>query len=519
MRIPPRPPLVRCLLGMMLFTGLPAPRAAADPVEYLPPSHWAYDDLLALWSRGVVDSLNVASRPWSRIEIARALSRVTGEGRSDPVFQRLEWQFARELAVIGAVGGPAETPPLLSLRDGDSEVRVTFGADGSAAGTPPGDARIAPGSGVFVRARAYLPPSGFVLAEVRAQRTGTDRMIGDSIVKNEDLYLDTGEAYVTVAPAGFEVLFGLAETRWGPGRTGTLLLSDASDPFPVLRLRKIFAGRLELDTFHGTLVQSDHRHVAMHRLTLRVTPSLSLGIAEAARYDASAPELLYLLNLVPYTLLERFSQKHAERVPEISQRNNVMMAGDLTWRFRQNASLWAEFLLDDLATETADMPHRMAWQTGAAIGFRAGRWPAELTLEHTKVFRFTYSVSYDRNYIFSGRPLGYPDGPDRERYAVRLRADPAPAWTVALDTDLLRRGEGFLGESWDATNPLDQWSGATLTGTVESVIRVMPSVAWTPRDNARLRAGLGVRSARNADHVRERTRTDPEAFVELMVHR
>jgi hypothetical protein len=165
------------------------------------------------------------------------------------------------------------------------------------------------------------------------------------------------------------------------------------------------------------------------------------------------------------------------------------------------------------------MPHRMAWQAGAAIGFRAGRWPAELTLEHTKVFRFTYSVSYDRNYIFSGRPLGHADGPDRERYAVRVRADPAPAWTVALDTDLLRRGEGFLGESWDADLPLDPWSGATLTGTVESVIRVMPWVAWTPRDNARARAGVGVRHARNADHVNDRSRTDPEAFFELMVHR
>jgi hypothetical protein len=492
--------------------------AAADPVEYLPPSHWAYDDLTALWNRGLVDSLNVATRPWSRVEIARALARVAGGDRGDPVFLRLERQFARELAAIGAEA-PAETPPLLSLRDGDSEARLVVGADGRAAGTPPGDARFAPGSGVFLRGRAWLAPGGFVLAEVRAQRTGLDRGIGDSLVKNRDFYLDTGEAYVTVSPAGFEMLFGLAETRWGPGRTGTLLLSDAADPFAVLRLRRKFAGRLELSLFHGTLVQSDNRHVAMHRLSLRVSPALTLGFAEAARYDARSPELLYLLNLVPYTLVERFSQKHAELPPEISQRNNVMMAADVTWRFRRDASLWAEFLLDDLATETADMPHRMAWQAGAALSFRLGRWPAEAMLEHTKVFRFTYAVSYDRDYIFSGRPLGYADGPDAERYALRLRADPAEAWTVALDAGLLRRGEGFLGEFWDAGNPLEPWSGASLTGTVESAARVTPSAAWTPRDNVRVRAGAGVVHVRNADHVRDRSRTDPEAFVELMVHR
>jgi len=509
--------LAPALLALVGATA-PVSPAAADPVEYLPASHWAYDDLLALWNRGMLDSLNVASRPWSRIEIARALNRVEADERGDPVFLRLERQFAYELGWLDA-DGPSETAPLVSIPDGDSELRLSVGADGSARGAPPGDARFDAGSGGFIRGRAYLRPHGFALAEVRAQRTGTDRSIGDSIVKNEDFYLDTGEAYVTLAPRGFEMLFGLTDTRWGPGRTGTLLLSDAPDPFAVLRLRKKFADRLELSTFHGTLVQSDNRHVAMHRLSLRVTPSLTVGVAEAARYDARTPELLYVLNLIPYTVLERFSAKHRERVPDLEQRNNVMMAGDLTWRFRRNASLWAEFLLDDLATETADMPHRMAWQLGAALAFRAGSYPAEALLEHTKVFRFTYAVFYDRNYIFAGSPLGYADGPDTERWTVRLRTDPAPAWTLGLDTDLLRRGEGFLGEFWDNATPLEAWSGATLTGTVESVIRVMPNAAWTPRDNARVRAGVGIRRVMNADHVRDRTRTDPEAFLELSVRK
>ena len=518
MRLRPRFTVLASALVGLAAAAAPLSPAAADPVEYLPASHWAYDDLLALWNRGVLDSLNVAGRPWSRIEIARALDRVAAEERDDPVFVRLERQFAYELGWLRP-DGPTETAPLFTVPDGNSELRLSVGADGSASGAPPGDAQFVPGSGAFIRGRAYLRPHGFVIAEVRAQRTGSDRSIGDSIIKNEDFYLDTGEAYVTVAPRGFEMLFGLTDTRWGPGRTGTLLLSDAPDPFAVLRLRKKFADRLELSTFHGTLVQSDKRHVAMHRLSLRITPSLTIGVAEAARYDADAPELLYLLNLLPYTMLERFSQKYRERNPDIDQRNNVMLAGDLIWRFRRGASLWTEFLLDDVATETADMPHRMAWQLGAAFAFRAGPYPAEAVVEHTKVFRFTYATFYDRNYIFAGKPLGYVDGPDTERWTVRLRTDPAPAWTIGVDADLLRRGEGFLGEFWDNATPLDPWSGATLTGTVETVIRVVPSAAWTPRDNARVRAGIGLRRVMNADHVRDRTRTDPEAFLELMVRK
>lgn len=522
MRIPPPPRPFRSAVLAAARVGavlaLTASGASADPVEYLPPAHWAYDDLLALWNRGVVDSLNVASRPWSRIEIARALGHVEDADRNDPLVRRLEWQFARELERIGKPGR-AETSPLLRLREGESELRLTAGAEGRVSGAPASDARIQPGSGGFLRARAYLQPHGFLITDLRLQRTGSDRDIGDAVIKNEDLYLDTGETYVTVSPAGFELLFGLAETRWGPGRSGTLLISDAPDPFAVLRLRRTFGGRLELDTMHGTLVQTDNRHVAMHRLSVRVSGTLTLGFAESARYDAPAPELLYLLNLVPYSLLERFSQKHRALEPGMDQRNNVMMAGDVVWRFRRDARLWAELLLDDVATELGYQPHRMAWQAGVAISTRLGRIPFDVGLEHTKVFRFTYSVAYDRNYIFSGRPLGYADGPDVERWTLRLKADPAAEWSLAMDADLLRRGEGFLGESWDTTTRMDPWSGLSLTGVVESTLRAVPSVAWIPRDNVRLAAGVGVRHARNAGNVRGRTRTDPEAFLEMMVHK
>jgi hypothetical protein len=248
-----------------------------------------------------------------------------------------------------------------------------------------------------------------------------------------------------------------------------------------------------------------------------MSPSLSIGVAESARYDAAAPELLYLLNLFPYTVLERFSLKHRERTPEPDQRNNVMMAGDLVWRFREGGRLWAELLLDDVATELGDMPHRLAWQAGVSQHTRIGGAPGRIELEYTKVFRFTYAVSYGRNHILGERPLGFAGGPDSESYSLRVTADPAPEWSVTVDAGLLRGGEGFLGESWDPNVPLDPWSGASLTGVVESTVSLVPSVAWIPRDNVRVRAGVGVRRSTNADHVRGRTETDPEGFLELQV--
>jgi hypothetical protein len=506
------------LAALALGASALAPCAArAQPIEYLPTTHWAYEDLSALAGRGVVDSLNLASRPWSRVEIARALDRADGAG--DPLLARLEREFAKELVWIGRQRGPRETPPLLSLRDEDSEARLTVGVDGGARGAPPEKMRIDVGSGLRMRAQAYLGKDLYLGAEVRAQRTGADHPIGDSLVKGQDFYLDAGETYVTFAPRGLELLFGLTRMRWGAGTLGTLLLSDAADPYPTFGFRKRFAGALEFRALHGTLVQSDRRHVAMHRLTWFATETLSIGIAEGARYDAEAPELLYLLNLVPYTLVERFSLKNAEKQPEVDQRNNVMMAADVVWRIGSGARVYGEFLLDDLATETADMPHRMAWQLGAAVYPKVRNAPVELLFEYSKVFRFTYSVFYDRNYIFSGRPLGFVDGPDVERYAVRLKADPAAAWSFALDAELLRGGEGYLGEFWDPSIPLDPWSGLDLSGVVESTVRLMPSLTWIPRDNVWLRGGAGLRSIRNPGHADAGTETDLEAFVELDVRK
>jgi hypothetical protein len=504
--------------------------AGAVPAEYLPTSHWAYEDLETLWTRGVLDSLSLSARPWTRVEIARALevAKTPAAGR-DPVYRRLAREFARELAFIDAPDAPRETPPLVAIRDGESEIRLSVGVDGIARGAPPSKTQIESGSGAFVAARGYLWPRIFFLTEVRAERTGTDRSIGDSLVRNEDFYLNTGEAYISFAPKYLELTLGLTETRWGPGSTGTLLLSDASIPYGSVRVRLRFAGRLELQTLSGILVQSDHRQLAAHRLALHVTPNLSLGVAEAARYDASSPELLYLLNLLPYTLVERFSALNRERTPEIDQRNNVMMSFDAVWRFRPGGRVWGEFLLDDFATESNDMPHRMAWQFGAAADGVIGSKPVGALFEYTKVFRFTYAVHYDRNFIFRDDPLGFHRGPDSEHYRLRLRADPAVAWSVALDVEWRRQGEGFLGEAWcrpgqpepmeSVCSPpgetFDQWSGLHLTGVIESTLRVTPSVAWAPRDNVRLRAGLGVRSVRNAGHVEGSSDADPELFVSV----
>jgi hypothetical protein len=458
------------------------------PREFLPTDHWAYEDLESLWTEGQLESLNLAVKPWSRIEIATALAGALADSegdRDDPRLQRLLREFATELSWLNVESGFREPSPLVQVEEPNARFRCHAGGEFLLAGAPPDKAQLQAGSGIFVRAKAYIEPGLYVGTEVRAHRTGvtSDRNIGDSLIKSEDLFLDTREAYFSLSSSYIDVTTGFTETRWGPGRSGTLLLSDAAPPYATLRLHRAIAGRLFFDALTGILVQGDERQLAAHRLTWRISRTLWLGVAEAARYDARSPELLYVINLIPYTVVERVGSKYREKVPDTNPRNNVMWSADVVWRPAPGTRLYAEYLLDDLATETADMPHRMAFQAGIGRNLRAGRVPLEISAEFTKIFRFVYSTYYGRDFVYGNRPLGFAEGPDTELYALSLTADLQRDWRATIGLAWLRRGEGTIGEAWQPGTDYDAWDGAKLSGEVSGSLRGFVTARWTPLAN------------------------------------
>jgi hypothetical protein len=463
-------------------------RAAAHPNEFLPTDHWAYEDLESLWTEGQLESLNLSVKPWSRIEIATALAEAlaqSDEAQRDPRLERLLREFATELSWLNVESGFRKPPPLVEVEEPNARFRCHAGGEFLFAGAPADKAQFKTGSGVFVRAKAYIEPGLYVGTEVRANRTGvtSDRNIGDSLIKNEDLFLDTREAYFSLSSSYIDVTAGFTETRWGPGRSGTLLLSDAAPPYATVRFRRAIAGKLFFDALTGILVQSDERQLAAHRLTWRISRTLWLGVAEAARYDARSPELLYVINLIPYTVVERIGSKYRAETPATNPRNNVMWSADVVWRPARNTRLYAEYLLDDLATETADMPHRMAFQAGIARNLRAGHVPLEIAAEFTKVFQFVYATYYGRDFVYGDRPLGFAEGPDTELYALSLTADVQRDWRATIGMEWLRQGEGTIGEAWQQGTSYAAWDAAKLSGEVSGSLRGFVTARWTPVAN------------------------------------
>lgn len=109
------------------------------PHEFLPTDHWAYEDLESLWTEGRLETLNLAVKPWSRIEIATALAAdlaKTEDARRDPRFERLLREFATELSWLNAESGHSEPAPVAEIKKPNPQFRGQVVGDYLIAGTP-----------------------------------------------------------------------------------------------------------------------------------------------------------------------------------------------------------------------------------------------------------------------------------------------------------------------------------------------------------------------------------------------
>jgi hypothetical protein len=374
------------------------------------------------------------------------------------------------------------------------------------------DGEIPPGNTAGVTIRAYLPKRVFALTDVGVEKIVDDNPLGDAIVKNSDWYLSTGSAYLSLRTEPVDLAAGLIRNRWGPGSSGTLLLSDAALSYPALFFAKTFGERGRFTALTAALHYPENRWFSAHRVEFRVGSRLRIGVHESVAYGATAApgagqveeasggvNPLYAIGLIPYTLVQRILDRTAEGGVR-PHRNNIMMGGDFVWRIGGGLRVDGELLVDDLATETSTQPHRLAFQAGCSYSGELFGSSADLRAEIVKVYRYTYAVFYGANFLLDGVPLGYGIGPDVERYELSFERDLSTDLEAGLGIDLTRKGESEAGEFWDPDDPQSQNAAATLSGTVETTLFPHLRARGTWRDVVWVQARLGPVHVENAEH-------------------
>jgi len=495
------------LLGLFpLLAG--ASSVPAQPAEYLPIQSPLYEDIEALAARGYLRSLPTYSRPLARVDLAEALldaRRRSPEAEPDLHVRRLERELWRELEEIAdTLSAPHETGPLLDLGQREQRFRVSL------AGHLRGDFdetreaahyRLRDESSVSARASLQLWPAVGAFEELGITRIRGQREFIDAIALHTDLEATVLRGELTARVSRLTAALGYDAQRWGPGARGTLLLSGAQGPMEFFSLQGSTRGRVSVAGTALTAVISaaDDQYLAAHRIEIGA-PRLVIGLAEAARYRSDGVDLLYASGLLPYTIIERIRIREASNDSlRRTERANVMASADVSFRAWPGLTAYGELLVDDFATESADMPNRIAYQLGLRSERPYGSHFVHLLGEYTRVRNFTYSVEYGEDYIYRGRSLGFVLGPDVENVFVEAAFDLSAAWQLRWSGDFTNRGEGRLGIPWVAAQgPV---STAGLSGIVEERREVWGDARWFPRDNVDVSAGLGYRRLRNENNA------------------
>ena len=507
--------LIACAAGAS-FPAAGVRAAAALPAELLPSSHTLYEDLEALVARGLLPSYPIHTRPLVRTDIARALIESRdrdGAIESDLHYQRLARELAREIADLGATPPTPETGPLLDVGGREQRFRVAL------AGHARGDYdekraihwRLRDESSVAARMGLVLWPGFGAFEEIGVTRIRGQREFIDAIALHTDLEATVLRGELTGRVKALTAALGYDSFRWGPGRRGTLLLSDAAGPMNFLLLQGSVRGKIGVtgSALNAVISAADHRYLAAHRIELDLPPRWSLGLSEAARYSSDGLDPLYVVGLLPYTVIERIRIREASNDSlRALERANVMASADLAFRISHGLTLYGELLVDDYATKNSGMPNRIGYQ----LGFRSDRpWGAHAVHflgEYARVRNYTYSVYYGEDFIYRARPLGYPLGPDVENVYLESAFDISRDWQLRWSGDFTNHGEGRLGVPWLPSQ--GGVSTAGLSGVVEERREVWGDARWMPRDNVDLSAGAGFRRVRNDTNV---AGSDREAWL------
>jgi hypothetical protein len=503
----------RAYVAVVLAAALIAPASApALPIEYLPVRHAAYDEIETLAAEGLLDSLNIYTRPLARVDVAAALLRARRRHAtitSNPNYQRLERELARELTDLGAPPERPESRLLVDTGPGTQRGRLSIATHLRGDYDPDregAEARLRDESSLTARGSIQLSPVFGAYEELGVTRIRSQREFIDAIAAHSDLEMAVMRAEITARTGPIGIAAGYEQFRWGPGRRGTLLLSDAAGPITFFQYGGSFGGRVTATAFSGVLSKADGRYMAAHRLEALVTPRLSIGITEGVRYSGTGIDPLYAIGLLPYTIVERIHERDASNDSiRYLQRSNVMASLDAVARVSPALSLYGEFLIDDLATEDKSMPDRLGYQAGLRSDRPFGAHTAHILAEYTRVRRFTYATYYDEDFIHRNHPIGFVLGPDVETVWMEVGFDLSRNWQAKWSGEFTNQGEGYLGEYW--TPSMGPVSNAGLYGVVQERREFWGDLRWMPRDQFDLSVGLGYRRIANLLHVEGDTQT------------
>jgi hypothetical protein len=307
------------------------------------------------------------------------------------------------------------------------------------------------------------------------------------------------EAYLSAQFKYGSVFYGQMDRNWGPVGIEGIGLSDYGYNETELAL-DIGVDAVRLMASARPLEDADsagervHRYFFAHRLGVRVTDRLRLGLWETTvvagvdrEFDGRYRNPLSLL---------LFTNQYG-----LGADGNVLFGFDGRYRIGKGTTVEAQVGLDDLQYEnTSDedrYPNRWAF-TVAAFGPVSSRlsWRAFYTQASSLAFR---TLNPFENLTDDGVGLGR-NFADMDRVTITVSLPVAERWLFTPELTLQRQGEGEINDPFPATPEEAGQLPQLFIGIVEHTWRAALALSGRqgPLD---LRASAGLHHVVNAEHV------------------
>ena len=520
MRHPPRSPngfAAAAAVAVALLILAPAPaRATYVPSERIPTSSPVYRDLERLADTFGSAPQFLSMRPLRVAEanaFLDALAAANPGVASDPAYHRAR----RELSADWSEA----TRPLIHRADGDEQVSISPYASIQYADDPRNrpdvnrDYRVGARLAAAPDSSSIFVLDGYAGTASQGGRGTPNFGTGNALIEGVDVNTWMEESYLEFRAGHVRILGGHTWLRWGPGRDGTLALSDAAPALDLARAEVGFFRAWRFQWFTAILDPGAQSYLAGHRLEWSPSPRLTVGATELARFDGTSQAPLYFIPLVPYSFWEkRPKSTPAGVIPGDTtsvafSKNNVLWSADASLIPRRGWRVWGELMVDDFSFSRDYKPDMVGYQAGletrrqvglSGAGDRERARMLGASLEYNRVNNFTYSSWHGHDFDLNGFPLGFVLGPDVASLSGELSYEHSDVLEVRVRAEWRKKGEGRIGDFYNkvAGGTVD---AARFEGVVERETRVAGSLIVTPRRWLRLEGTVGASEIKNRGHV------------------
>ncbi len=480
--------------------------------ENIPTGHWIYRSIAKLQVQGYFRQLEQGCQPYTRRQLACALWQEINSKKLEFISKNSEFSIIEHSKLN------INNSSLIELNriaeELHKELTYLQHVSSDSAGYNSYIKIGATGLGRFrqstesenkshLRAKGFLSVGNHISVKysaiVQHQPTDDTLYIGDQW-QNWGGFQE--QVYVAYNNSFLELKYGRDYVKWGYGKDGRLLVSDASRPYDLVSI-KARADWIFVQAFVAQLdnMYQARRYLTAARITLNPLDNLYLSAAQAGLYGGVNQN-------VDFTLSNPFS------VSYFAQHNdpknlNAMIYLDAAYYLQNRFKFYGELLVDDFQVDNESKGDLEPNEIAFLVGVEGGGLPYDLHswLEFTQVRNRTYNTgtNYEK-FVHRNYPIGHWLGTDFRRLQGQLDRWLSPHFRLEAGYDLIRQGEGtILGEF---TTP---WTAPDVTmetgyqekipyGIVETTQRLQLGLHYEPNVHLQTDLHLGYEHIRNVDH-------------------